>query len=198
MSWKGAIGPWRPNPCSRQDSKSKPIFIALFCPPPSQVLPHHIKMSYCGSVCTVPCGAGYGVGGAGSSGLVPLYGGGTLSGLGGGGLGYACSTQLPGSQVVIQPPSSLVSVPGATISATSDPVAVGQIPPSYGYGYPALGSAGGLSGGSSYGGYGRLGYGGGYGGGYGYCGGYGSGYGNWRRYSRRCLPYYSADPCGPC
>ena len=154
-------------------------------------------MAYCGSVCSVPCGVGYGVGGVGSSGLVPLYGGGALSGLGGG-FGYACSTQLPGTEVVIQPPSSTITMPGPIISASPEPVAAAQITPSYGYGYPALGSAGGFSGGSSYGGYGRLGY----GGGYGYCGGYGSGYGSRygsrRRYSQRCLPYYCSDPCGPC
>ncbi|XP_003226392.1 claw keratin [Anolis carolinensis] len=175
-------------------------------------------MSYCQSVCDVPCGVSYGYGGVGSCGVVPVYGGGALSGgwgaggalsRAGGWLGQgpvACSGQLAGSEVVIQPPASVVSIPGPVIS-TGDPAVVSAYSPCTGYGYPALGSGGGFSSGSSSGGYGRLGYsgryGGGYGGGYGsgYCGGYGSGYGGygrWRRYSQKCIPFYRSGSCGPC
>ncbi|XP_060614597.2 claw keratin-like [Anolis sagrei] len=168
-------------------------------------------MSYCQSVCDVPCGVSYGYGGAGSCGLVPVYGGalsgggygagGALSGVGGG-LGYgpvACASQLAGSEVVIQPPASVVSIPGPVLATSGEPALVSAYSPCAGYGYPALGSGGGFSSGSSSGGYGRLGYGGRYGGVYG--GGYGSGYGGYG--SGYCGGYgrvrrYSQKRCGPC
>ncbi|XP_063173173.1 claw keratin-like [Candoia aspera] len=129
-------------------------------------------MSYYGSVCPVPSAS---VGG--SCALVPAYGSSSLSGIGlattyyGGGP-ITCSSQLTGSEVIIQPPASVVSFPGPVLSATTDPVAVSQVTPCS-YSHPL-----GLISGSSYGGYGRLGY-----------WGYGN-YGAWRRYSRKCLPYY--------
>ena len=105
------------------------------------------------------------------------------------GYGYgACSSALPGSEVVVQPPPSVITMPGPILS-TSGEVAVSGFSPCSGYGYPSLGSAGGLYGGSSSGGYGSLGFGGGY------CGGYGSG--GLRRYSTRRRRSYSGS-CGPC
>ncbi|XP_003226377.3 shematrin-like protein 2 [Anolis carolinensis] len=199
------------SPCWRLPKAAHLSFLSLLQLQLDRIL--RIKMSYCQSVCDVPCGVNYGYGGVGSCGLVPVYGGGALSGgwgaggalsggwgAGGalsgvgGGLGYgpvACASQLAGSEVVIQPPASVVSIPGPILSSTGEPALVSGYSACAGYGYPALGSGGGFSGGSSSGGYGRLGYGGRYGSGY--CGGYGSGYGGYGRVRR-----YSQKRCGPC
>lgn len=199
-----------------------------------QLFLYHIKMAYCGSVCNVPCGLGSCYGGLTSGRLWPSYGLGSLSGMGTcSGLGamsganVACSEQLPGSEVVIQPPPSVVTIPGPVLSATSEPAAVAQttysglgaqgLSPLYsggalgGYGRSGLYS-GGLYGSGLYGSglYGSGLYGGGsygsglYGGGLYGSGLYGGGlYGGLRRYGQRCLPfsgwsYGACGPCGPC
>ncbi|XP_026581523.1 claw keratin-like [Pseudonaja textilis] len=127
-------------------------------------------MSYCGSVCHVPYASN-----SGSCALVSSYGSGTLTGLAANyytGGHVNCSSQLTGSELIIQPPASVVSIPGPIISSTHDPVSVGQVTPCS-YTHPL----------NSYGAYGRLGY-----WGYGNYGNYGN-YGGWRRYSRKCLTY---------
>ncbi|XP_061478151.1 shematrin-like protein 2 [Rhineura floridana] len=142
-------------------------------------------MTYCRTASSVPYGSGsgfgscYGGGGSvGLCGLAPAYGVGCLSGAGGrlgiidAGFSYgpaACSSQLPGSEVVIQPPPCTVSIPAPCLSLSAEPVSVSQVPSGS---YPALDSSGGSSSGSPYEGYGRVGYGGGYGGGYCNYGGY--------------------------
>ncbi|KAL8184679.1 UNVERIFIED_CONTAM: hypothetical protein K2H54_024762 [Gekko kuhli] len=100
-------------------------------------------MSYCETVCNVPFGLGSCYGGQTSGRLWPSYGLGSLCGTGawsglgtlsGGwsGLGalsganVACTDQLAGSEVVVRPPPSVVTIPGPILSATSEPVAVAQ------------------------------------------------------------------------
>ncbi|XP_032991960.1 shematrin-like protein 2 [Lacerta agilis] len=152
-------------------------------------------MVYCGPSCTIPSfasrpvvgfGSGYGLGcGYGGYSGYGGYGGyGSYGGYGGyGGYGYgaehaanlgilpgvqqSCISQLPQSEIVLQPPPINVTIPGAVLSASCEPIAVGGNTAcavgSYGYG--------------GLGGYGLGGY--GYGlGGYGYgLGRYGQGYG---------------------
>ncbi|XP_015280351.1 PREDICTED: claw keratin-like [Gekko japonicus] len=147
-----------------------------------------------GSVCGTGGWSGLGALSGGWSGLGTLSGGwsglGTLSG-GWSGLGaqsggnVACASQLPGSEVVIQPPPSVVTIPGPVLS-TCEPAAVAAYTPcATGYSGQGSQALSPLYSGGAWGGYGRLGYGG------------------YRRYGQRCLPYsgwgYGAcDPCGPC
>ncbi|KAL8184678.1 UNVERIFIED_CONTAM: hypothetical protein K2H54_024753 [Gekko kuhli] len=178
----------------------------------NEISPYRIKMSYCGSSSKVPYGGGSCYGGVTYSGQLPSYGLGSICGTGGysglgtlsggwsglgtlsggwSGLGslacgnVACASQLPGSEVVIQPPPSVVTIPGPVLS-TSEPAAVAAYTPcATGYSGQGSQALSPLYSGGSLGGYGRLGYGG------------------WRRYGQRCLPYsgwgYGAcDPCGPC
>ncbi|XP_053134555.1 shematrin-like protein 2 [Hemicordylus capensis] len=108
-------------------------------------------MANCGPACTVPSCASspvVGFGSAGSSGLG--YGGlgYGYGGLGYGGLGYgygavensgnlgtlagvypSCINQLPPAEVVVQPPASVVTIPGAILSASCEPVSVGGMTP---------------------------------------------------------------------
>ncbi|XP_066466530.1 chorion class B protein B.L1-like [Tiliqua scincoides] len=149
-------------------------------------------------------GLGWGYGGLGYGGLGWGYGGLGYGGLGYGGLGYGGLgygygsggqvetsgnlgtlagvipqpiNQIPPSEVVIQPPPSVVTIPGAILSASCEPVSVGGNTPCAVGGSGIVGS--GLYGGLGYG-YGRGLY-----GGYGGYGGYGFG----RRYGRGiCLP----------
>ncbi|CAI5798437.1 BetaBeta-keratin-related [Podarcis lilfordi] len=98
------------------------------------------------------------------------------------GINTSCVSQIPPSEVVIQPPSFTLTIPGPILSASNDQVAVAQNAPcATGYG--------------GYCGYG--GYGSGYGCGYGYGYGRRSRYGypcSYPGYSRRC----SYSSCGPC
>ncbi|KAK9391008.1 shematrin-like 2 [Crotalus adamanteus] len=126
--------------------------------------PDHPKMSYCGSISHVPYASN------GSYAVVPSYGSSTLTGLAANyytGSHINCSSQLTGSELIIQPPASVVSIPGPILSSTYDPVSVSQVTPCS-YTHPLN---------VAYGAYGRLGY-----------SGYGN-YGGWRRYSRKCLTY---------
>ncbi|KAJ6651902.1 hypothetical protein lerEdw1_015946 [Lerista edwardsae] len=134
-------------------------------------------------------GLGYGYGGIGGG-----YGGLGFGGLGYGGyggLGYgygagalaetsgnlgtlagvipSCVNQIPASEVVIQPPASVVTIPGPILSASCEPTRVGGNTPCAigGSGIVGSGIGGGLYGGLGYGGLGLggLSYGGwGYGG----------------------------------
>ncbi|XP_070807234.1 feather keratin 4-like [Pituophis catenifer annectens] len=124
-------------------------------------------MSYCGSVSYTPYASN-----SGSYALVSSYGSGALTSLPSNYYtsGHVnCASQLTGSELIIQPPASVVTIPGPVISSTHDPVSVGQVSPCS-YTHPL----------NSYGVYGRLGY-------LGY-GNYGNS-GGWRRYSRKCLTY---------
>ncbi|XP_026575992.1 cuticle protein 64-like [Pseudonaja textilis] len=132
-------------------------------------------MAYCGPACAVPSCASAPVVGFGSGGSRG-HGWGLGYGLGHGyGLGYgygagalaetsgrlgtlagvipSCINQIPASEVTIQPPSSVVTLPGPILSASCEPVAVGGHSPC---------APGGLRGGWGYGGwgYGGWGYGG--------------------------------------
>ncbi|XP_066466535.1 chorion class A protein PC292-like [Tiliqua scincoides] len=110
-------------------------------------------MTSCGPACTVPSCASIPVVGLGSSGLGLgsgglRYGGLSYGGLGSGGIGYGSGAlavgstnsgqlgtlagiipqpinQIPSSEVVIQPPASIVTIPGAILSASCEPVSVG-------------------------------------------------------------------------
>ncbi|XP_061462412.1 chorion class A protein L11-like [Rhineura floridana] len=127
--------------------------------------------SYCEPTCAIPscasaptiglgpCGVGgYGGGYGGSIGSG--YGGGVGGGrlVGGGGVpasslgiypgaNVGCISQVPPAEVVIQPPSFTVTVPGPILSASCDPVSVGGYTPCadgyYGSGYPYRGYLGG-------------------------------------------------------
>ncbi|KAJ6623922.1 hypothetical protein lerEdw1_014838, partial [Lerista edwardsae] len=134
-------------------------------------------------------GLGYGYGGLGA-GLGGLgFGGLGYGGFGGLGYGYgigglgetsahlgtlagvvpSCVNQIPASEVVLQPPACVVTIPGPILSATCEPVSVGGITPcaAGGSGIGGAGLLGAGIGGGLYGGlgYGGLGYGGwGYGG----------------------------------
>nr|XP_028566791.1 cuticle protein 64-like [Podarcis muralis] len=152
-------------------------------------------MAHCGPSCAVPScastptvgfgsaalgrrgGLGYGLGGLG-------YGYGGL-GYGYGGLGYgyggaeraanlgvldgvipSCVNQIPPAEVVIQPPPSVLTIPGPILSASCEPLSVGGNTPCAvsgsgivgGYGYGGWGYGSGLLGSSGGWGYG-LGYG---------------------------------------
>ncbi|KAK9391006.1 feather keratin-like [Crotalus adamanteus] len=117
-------------------------------------------MALCGPSCAVPSLAStpsVGFGSAGFGGLVsrglglrpfPLAESssslGTLAGV-----IPSCINQIPASEVIIQPPPAVVTIPGPILSASCDPVAVGGNTPcaigGYGQGLPTgLLGAGGL------------------------------------------------------
>ncbi|XP_068270773.1 claw keratin-like [Nyctibius grandis] len=103
-----------------------------------------------------------------------------------------CVRQCPDSTVLIQPPPSVVTLPGPILSSFPQYSVVGSAgAPGVGWGYGGtFGGRGGFGGSWGYGGYGGL---GGYGG-YGGYGGFGScGYGGWGRGHR-----YLNGNCGPC
>ncbi|XP_010193132.1 PREDICTED: LOW QUALITY PROTEIN: claw keratin-like [Mesitornis unicolor] len=108
-----------------------------------------------------------------------------------------CVRQCPDSQVVIQPPASVVTFPGPILSSFPQYSVVGSAgAPAVGGGYGGTfggrGGYGGLGGYGGYGGYGGFGGYGGYFGGYGGYGGFGGcGYGGWGR-------GYRYGSCGPC
>ncbi|XP_026575993.1 elastin-like [Pseudonaja textilis] len=130
-------------------------------------------MAFCGPSCAVPSCASapaVGFGSAGSRGLG--YGGLGYGGLGYGlGYGYGAGAlaessgslgtlagvipkpinQVPASEVTIQPPAVVITLPGAILSASCEPVAVG------GYNPCAPGGIGGLGAGYLGGRLGRLG-----------------------------------------
>ncbi|KAM3825188.1 uncharacterized protein M6D78_016499 [Vipera latastei] len=109
-------------------------------------------MAYCGPTCAVPSCASAPVVGFGSAGSRSLGYGLSSAGLGyglglGSGLGYGygsagfaesarnlgtlagvipnCINQIPPSEVTIQPPAVVVTIPGPILSASCEPVAVG-------------------------------------------------------------------------
>ncbi|XP_066466536.1 uncharacterized protein [Tiliqua scincoides] len=115
-------------------------------------------MASCGPTCTIPSCASIPVVGLGSAGIRANYGrglgygnlgsgyGGLGYGSGAGALAFGGSTssgelgtlagvipqpinQIPPSEVVIQPPPSVVTIPGAILSASCEPVSVGGITP---------------------------------------------------------------------
>ncbi|KAM6365266.1 LOW QUALITY PROTEIN: claw keratin-like [Pluvialis apricaria] len=103
-----------------------------------------------------------------------------------------CVRQCPDSTVLIQPPASVVTLPGPILSSFPQSSIVGSAgAPGVGGGYGGtFGGRGGFGGFGGYGVYGGL-------GGYGLYGGYGGlgscGYGGWRRGYR-----YLSGSCGPC
>ncbi|KAK9390999.1 shematrin-like 2 [Crotalus adamanteus] len=125
-------------------------------------------MPYCGPSCAVPSCASAPVVGFGSAGSRSLGCGLGYGGLGyglgyGHGLGYgygagalaessgslgtlagvipSCINQIPASEVTIQPPAVVVTIPGPILSASCEPVAVGGNTPC------APGGVGGIGGG---------------------------------------------------
>ncbi|XP_058016617.1 feather keratin B-4-like [Ahaetulla prasina] len=97
-------------------------------------------MPYCGPSCAVPSCASAPVIGLGSAGCGPWgygyrglgygYGAGALAESSGSlgtlaGVIPSCINQIPASEVTIQPPSVVVTIPGPILSASCEPVAVG-------------------------------------------------------------------------
>ncbi|XP_060550252.1 feather keratin isoform X2 [Pantherophis guttatus] len=118
-------------------------------------------MAFCGPSCAVPSCASaptVGFGSAGLGGLAPRSLGlspspfgesssslGTLEGI-----IPSCINQIPASEVTIQPPAVVVTIPGPILSASCDPVAVGGYNPcapgGFGQGLPTSLLGGGLLG----------------------------------------------------
>ncbi|KAF7238333.1 Feather keratin 3 [Varanus komodoensis] len=124
---------------------------AMACCPPSCVIPCSTPSIGIGS-CGI--GSGYG-GGFGYSGFG--YGGGVSSTSLGmtSGAPASCISQIPPSEVVIQPSPCVITMPGAILSSSCEPMTVGGYSPcasGSGYGYGG-GSYGGFLGGGFHGGY---------------------------------------------
>ncbi|XP_053133756.1 uncharacterized protein LOC128337140 [Hemicordylus capensis] len=145
--------------------------------------------------CVIPCGIGGGSGGSIGGGICGSIGSGTIGyggGMGGGmgvsssslgivpGASVSCVSQVPPSELFIQPSPVVITIPGPVLSAAggaSGEVSVGSYSPcaygSSGYGY-GMGSSGGYLGGGIGTGYRRGSLGSCIGGGFG--GGFGGGY----------------------
>nr|CAL49457.1 beta-keratin-like protein [Pantherophis guttatus] len=108
-------------------------------------------MALCGPSCAVPSCAsiptvGFGSAGLGALaprglGLSPFSLGESASGLGTlAGVAPSCINQVPASEVTIQPPAVIVTIPGPILSASCEPVAVGGnapcAPGGFGQGLP--------------------------------------------------------------
>ncbi|ETE61079.1 hypothetical protein L345_13168, partial [Ophiophagus hannah] len=111
-------------------------------------------MPYCGPSCAVPSCASAPVIGLGSSGCGPWgygyrglglgYGAGALAETSGSlgtlaGVIPSCINQIPASEVTVQPPSVVVTIPGPILSASCEPVAVGGHTPCAAGGYGRYG-----------------------------------------------------------
>ncbi|KAJ6652808.1 hypothetical protein lerEdw1_010663 [Lerista edwardsae] len=116
-----------------------PSFLLPDSPPPPDMP--------CLPSCVIPCSSPtYGLGSCG-------MGGGMMGGCMGGGMGgvsssslgilpgaaVSCITQIPSSEVVVQPPSYVMTIPGPIMSASCEPLRVG--------GYSPCSSGGGMGGG---------------------------------------------------
>ncbi|XP_063173244.1 feather keratin-like [Candoia aspera] len=111
----------------------------MACCPPSCAIPSCASCPViglgppgCGSSGYRGFGQGYGYG---SSGLAEYSSNlGTLAGI-----RPSCINQIPSSEVVIQPPATVITVPGPIMSASCDPICVGGYTPCATEGYGRYG-----------------------------------------------------------